>query len=238
MGDNGTEAFIRFTGVQKSFQAGGRPFVAVRDVSLAVARAEVITLVGPSGCGKSTLLNMTAGLPDRDLSIVPIGGGPNMLAAFSRGMIGGFSLSPPTITTAEKAGGFVLVDVAKGEYEPLAGFLFTAMISRDDWLAKNRGTAEKLVRTLRRGEQVLRTDPDQAREAVRTFFSRTDPAIFDAAWAASLPSYPSTPRIEAAGIEKNMAFMNAVEAEPVRITADQVSTNAIVDAVAPTMPNK
>jgi len=62
MGENGAGAFIRFTGVQKSFQAGGRAFVAVRDVSLSVARGEVVTLVGPSGCGKSTLLNMTAGL--------------------------------------------------------------------------------------------------------------------------------------------------------------------------------
>jgi NitT/TauT family transport system substrate-binding protein len=64
---------------------------------------------------------------------------------------------------------------------------------------------------------------------------RTDPAIFDAAWTASLPSYPLTPRIEAAGVDKNITFMNAVEVEPVRIAADQVFTNAIVDAVAPHM---
>ncbi len=62
MGKGVREAFIQFTGVQKSFQAGGRGFVAVRDVTLGVRRGEVVTLVGPSGCGKSTLLNMTAGL--------------------------------------------------------------------------------------------------------------------------------------------------------------------------------
>jgi len=62
MGRDGEEAFIRFTGVQKSFQIGSRGFIAVRDVTLSVRRGEIITLVGPSGCGKSTLLNMTAGL--------------------------------------------------------------------------------------------------------------------------------------------------------------------------------
>lgn len=165
---------------------------ALRGLSIGVAGSGSTTDMLVRNLAKEVGLN-----PDRDLSVMPIGGGPNMLAAFSRRTIGGFSLSPPTITTAEKAGGFVLVDLARGEYEPLAGFLFTTMISRDDWLAKNRGTAEKLVRALWRGEQVLRTDP----------------AIFDAAWAASLPSYPATPRIEAAGVEKNMAFMNAVEAE-------------------------
>ena len=67
----------------------------------------------------------------------------------------------------------------------------------------------------------MRTDPDQAREAVRAFSNRTDPAIFDAAWTASLPSCPATPRIEAAGVETNMPFINAAAAEEARITADQ-----------------
>ena len=34
---------------------------AVRDVSLAVAEGELLTLLGPSGCGKSTTLRMIAG---------------------------------------------------------------------------------------------------------------------------------------------------------------------------------
>ena len=36
--------------------------LALRNVSLDVARGEFISIVGPSGCGKSTLLNIVAGL--------------------------------------------------------------------------------------------------------------------------------------------------------------------------------
>ncbi len=36
----------------------------IRDISLAIADGEFVTLVGPSGCGKSTLLRMIAGLEE------------------------------------------------------------------------------------------------------------------------------------------------------------------------------
>ena len=40
----------------------GQRYTAVRDVSLAVAAGEFVSVVGPTGCGKSTLLNVAAGL--------------------------------------------------------------------------------------------------------------------------------------------------------------------------------
>jgi multiple sugar transport system ATP-binding protein len=56
----------------RRFSGADRP--AVDDVSLEVARGEVVSLVGPSGCGKSTTLRMVAGLDFPDRGKVLIGG--------------------------------------------------------------------------------------------------------------------------------------------------------------------
>ena len=45
-----------------SRDAPGSRYTAVRDVTLAVAPGEFVSVVGPTGCGKSTLLNVAAGL--------------------------------------------------------------------------------------------------------------------------------------------------------------------------------
>lgn len=53
--------------VSRSYGAGVNEVHAVRDVSLAVTRGEVVAVAGKSGSGKTTLLNLIGGLdtPDR-----------------------------------------------------------------------------------------------------------------------------------------------------------------------------
>ncbi len=59
---NDDSKYIDIQGVEQRFKTAKGSFLALRDVNLAVAKGEFVTLIGHSGCGKSTLLNLIAGL--------------------------------------------------------------------------------------------------------------------------------------------------------------------------------
>ncbi|MDP6345509.1 MAG: ATP-binding cassette domain-containing protein, partial [Alphaproteobacteria bacterium] len=56
------QPFIQLDGVRKVYRSRGEEFLAVSDVTMAVAEGELVSLVGPSGCGKTTVLKILAGL--------------------------------------------------------------------------------------------------------------------------------------------------------------------------------
>jgi len=61
---------VRLQGIRKSFNHTE----VLRDVSLAVASGEFVTILGPSGCGKTTLLRIVAGLELADRGTVTLSG--------------------------------------------------------------------------------------------------------------------------------------------------------------------
>lgn len=69
---------VSFESVSCTFAArgDGRPYTAVKDVSLAIGEGEFVSLVGPTGCGKSTLLNVAAGLLRPSSGAVRVFGDP------------------------------------------------------------------------------------------------------------------------------------------------------------------
>ena len=79
MSANGS-GFVELAGLNKSFGAER----AVRDVSLAVAQGEFVTLLGPSGCGKTTTLRCIAGLERPDSGEIRID--QQVVAAPERGI--------------------------------------------------------------------------------------------------------------------------------------------------------
>jgi len=174
--------------------------------------------------------------PDRDLTITPIGGGANMLAAFTQKRIDGYALSAPTSTAGVlRFGGVNVFDFAKGEYPPLADIAFYTLIARDDWISGQKEKAQKVVRALWKGLRFMRTNPEEAMAAVRFFFEKTPTEEFVSAWAQNLVAFAATPRIAESGMQKNYDFLREGEGKAVAVPLAASFTNEVVDAVAPSM---
>ena len=57
-----SDPYLKLDHIAKSFQRGSMTTVVLRDIHLAIAHGEYISIIGHSGCGKSTLLNIIGGL--------------------------------------------------------------------------------------------------------------------------------------------------------------------------------
>lgn len=203
---------------------------------IAALKGLTIGITGPGSAPDLLLRHIAKTMkwdPERDFTMVPLGGGPGMIAAFSQKRIDGYCLSSPTSTTGLlKYDGYQLLNLSAGEYGPLKGFLYITLIAKDAWLAGNADRSTRIVRALWRGQKLLKEDPASAKEAVRSFFKETETAIFDAAWDENLTAFPATPHIKAESIKANLDFILEMEGEKLALDTSTTFTNVYVDAAA------
>ena len=67
-------AFVHIANVSLDYDEEGEGAVALKDLSLDIARGEFAAVVGPSGCGKSTLMKLVSGLALRSAGDVSVDG--------------------------------------------------------------------------------------------------------------------------------------------------------------------
>jgi ABC-type nitrate/sulfonate/bicarbonate transport system substrate-binding protein len=110
----------------------------------------------------------TVGLnPERDVELVPLGGGSALLAALEKGQIDAYQLSPPTPYVAAAEGfGVVLVDGPKGEVPDLDGFSYTGWAVARQWAEDNPDTAKKFSRILAEATKKVKAQPDAVADQI------------------------------------------------------------------------
>ena len=70
----GSEYAVEAIDVVKTYQSEGLTVNALKGVSLAVPKGDMLAIMGPSGCGKTTLLNCLSGLDTVDSGVVKVDG--------------------------------------------------------------------------------------------------------------------------------------------------------------------
>lgn len=71
-----SETLVRMKNMSKSFPTGEGDFIALKNISLEIAKGEFTGIVGPSGSGKTTMLNIIGSLDTQTTGEISVLGKP------------------------------------------------------------------------------------------------------------------------------------------------------------------
>jgi NitT/TauT family transport system substrate-binding protein len=196
--------------------------------------------IGVTGAGSGThqlalYMLEEAGLdPERDATVVFVGGSREILASFSLGRIDAFVLSNPTSDTAiAEHDGFLLFDMAAGAIPSLEGYLYIVLNASDAWLSENPERTNALIRAINAAQVVMQDESRKAevRDAVYNgYFDQFDKALFDAAWDRVVQAYPADPTMRREQMVDVIEFLNKFSQRQFDLgLADTAMTNKYVE---------
>lgn len=154
--------------------------------------------------------------PDKVVTIQPVGGGSNMLAALEKGAIDAFAWGAPQSQMAVARNvGRIIINPFSGEVGEVSGVPYLVVVTSRATLESKPQVIRAAVRAHARAMKFARENPDGARSLVRQQFPDIDEAIFNRSWADYRKGIPSTPVIAAEQIAKTAAWLNITGLKPV-----------------------
>src|SRR5689334_1866651 len=120
--------------------------------------------------------------PAKDVTIVQVGGIPELLAAMKAGAISAGSLSPPVLTAAKKAGFKELGDFESLDYKYPA----VAIATTRSFIQRQRPTALNFLRAEIEGIHGIRTQKNFAVNVLKKYMRISDPDILEEGYRYAL----------------------------------------------------
>ena len=154
-----------------------------------------------------------AGLnPDRDATLVQVGGVPALAAAFKSERIDAFLLSPPLPQTLEREGtGRIVIRNTGGEVPELRDTTYAAMFTTADYARQNAAALQAYVRALRKATAWI---PANKAEALRIlgekYFKDTPAESLAISLDATLPAISVDGRFSQTGVQRYLDIFKTV----------------------------
>jgi ABC-type nitrate/sulfonate/bicarbonate transport system substrate-binding protein len=149
---------------------------------------------------------------DSDMTLMPIGPAPPMIAAVENNRADAYIISAPaSLQGVERLGAFLLYSGAKGDWAPLQGQPYMCLIGNTEWLAKNPKAAAAIYRGLMRAIAYIKEHPAEAKALLRKRLNTVDDAAFEIAYKDLDQLVPKSPEVgpkEEAGIRDFVTTIN------------------------------
>ena len=168
--------------------------------------------------------------PERDVAWVGVGGGnfAGLVSALSVGAIDGTLFPPPNDLPAIKAGGQVLFNLADLDL-PYAGLPIYTMRRT---LEQQRPVVEAYLAGIVDGIRLYKSDPEQAKAALRSRGGMTDPEVVD--WTYDVyrgKPMAERPFVNVAGMQSVLDAMMETEPAVRNVQLDRVIDNSVLEGL-------
>jgi NitT/TauT family transport system substrate-binding protein len=154
-----------------------------------------------------------AGLnPDRDATLVQIGGVPALDAAFRSGRIDAFLLSPPLPQTLEQAGiGTILIRNTAGEMPELTDTNYDSLFTTADYARANGAALTAYAHSVQDGVKWIKAHRDETlKDLGASWFKDTKPESLALSLDALMPAVSATGLYTRAGIQKYLDIFKSI----------------------------
>ena len=214
-------------------KAGYDPKAPVRQKAKVLKGLTIgITRPGAPTDTYSRYFMIMAGLdPKRDATLVQIGGGGALNAAFRSGRIDAFMLSPPFPQEAERDGvGKIIIDNTGGEVPELTGMSYIVLFTTKEFAEKNKPAVKAYTRSI---QESLKWTAENREEALKllgaNWFKNSKPETLAVSFDALLPSLSATGEFTPASFKKFLDVYKTVgEAVDIDLTEGKLWTNEFV----------
>ena len=143
----------------------------------------------------------------RDLTILQIGGVPEILGAIQAGSIDAGVLSSPSTLRAKQAGMRELVDMGKLGID----YPGSCVVTTKKFLRENRPTVKSFLRAFTEGTQKTVSDKPFASKVISKYTRVTDPEVVEVTYLDFVRHIRSIPRPTTAGVKLILDQISATE---------------------------
>jgi NitT/TauT family transport system substrate-binding protein len=182
-----------------------------------------ITRLNSTAHTVTTLILRKLGLT-QSVTLRPLGGNPEVQAAFDQKQIGGMvtSVRPRSAANA-------LLNAADLEI-PFAMNVFAATL---EFLQKNNDTADRVLRAYIEGVAAMNHDRQNAQKVLAKYLKRSEPAFLDEMYKIAVQFTDRVPRVDTRTVATVLEFEPVKGADTETLTAKAID-NSLVDKLAKT----
>jgi NitT/TauT family transport system substrate-binding protein len=214
-------------------KAGYDPNASAKDKAKALKGLTIgITRPGAPTDTYSRYFMIMGGLdPKRDATLVQIGGGGALIAAFRAGRIDAFMLSPPFPQAAEADGaGKIIFNNTGGEVPELTGMSYIVLFTTKEFAEKNKSAVAAYTKSVQEALKWIRENHDEALKLLGTkWFKEMKQETLALSFDALLPSLSATGEFSQASFTKVLNVYKTVgESVDIDLTEGKLWTNEFV----------